>query len=395
MSGRMPLDNKQKDSFLELYIKYTSKQESPAAFHLWVGITVLAAALGRKCYINRGYYRLYPNLFCILVAGSARCRKSTAINIGVRLLDGIESTKVISGKITPEQFLREMDEASIQIDNVETKAKEWITSPVLVHASELSVFLTKQSYGEPLIHILTDLYDCPDFWQNKTKNKGVDSLRNVFICILAATTPDGIAKGIPESAMHEGFASRILFIYQPDTDRRNAFPVLSAEELDMHIKLKQILEERATIKGEFKLTDPAIGWFREWYDKHMGENPPDKRLEGMHGRKHDHLLRLSLVLAADRGESIIEPNHLDAALAALDSIELTSAGAFAQMGGNEYTPHIERAKAYLRRYPKITLSLLLKKLYPVDAMTFKTIIDTLAMSGDIKREGTTVEWTGD
>lgn len=395
MSGMEAAKSSRQESFLELYIKYTSKQESPAAFHLWVGITVLASALGRKCFINRGYYRLYPNLFCILVAGSARCRKSTAINIGVRLLDGVEATKVISGKITPEQFLREMDEASSQIENNESKAKEWITSPVLVHASELSVFLTKQSYGEPLIHILTDLYDCPDFWQNKTKNKGVDSLRNVFICILAATTPDGIAKGIPESAMHEGFASRILFIYQPDTDRRNAFPVLTAEELSMHIKLKQILEDRARLQGEFRLTVPAIDWFTEWYDKHMSESPPDKRLEGMHGRKHDHLLRLALVFAADRGEETIEPNHLDAALTALDSIERTSVGAFAQMGGNEYTPHLERAKTCLRRFRRLTLSLLLKKLYPVDALTFKTIVDTLVMSGEAKRDGTTVEWIGD
>src|SRR5580765_4183188 len=122
------------ESFLELYIKYTAKQESPQAFHLWVGITILASALGRKCFINRGYYRLYPNLFTIVVAGSARCRKSTAISIGIRLLDGIPTTKVISGKKPPEEFLREMDEASVES---ETEGKKiWNTSPVLVHSSE-------------------------------------------------------------------------------------------------------------------------------------------------------------------------------------------------------------------------------------------------------------------
>ena len=42
------------ESFLRLYLKYTSKQESPDDFHLWVGMTMVAAALGRKCFINGG-----------------------------------------------------------------------------------------------------------------------------------------------------------------------------------------------------------------------------------------------------------------------------------------------------------------------------------------------------
>src|SRR5213080_4652355 len=96
------------ESFLDLYMAYTNAQESPELFHLWVGTTILASALGRKCFINRGYYRLFPNLFTILVAGSAKCRKSTAINLGVRLLDGIDTTKIVSGKITPEKFIHEI-----------------------------------------------------------------------------------------------------------------------------------------------------------------------------------------------------------------------------------------------------------------------------------------------
>src|SRR5882762_4893438 len=107
MSGGEPYD-----SFLDLYMEYTQLQESPERFHLWTGITILAAAMGRKCYLDKGYYRLYPNLFVILVAGSAKCRKSTGVNIGIdlvkALLPDIPSIKVISGKITPERFINEL-----------------------------------------------------------------------------------------------------------------------------------------------------------------------------------------------------------------------------------------------------------------------------------------------
>lgn len=384
------------ESFLDLYMQYTSKQESPAMFHLWTGITILSAALGRKCYINRGYYKLYPNIFCILVAGSARCRKSTAINIGVKLLEEIPTTKVISGKITPEKFIKELADTSQEVET--DGKKEWKTPAALVHSSELSVFLTKQSYGEPLIHVLTDLFDCPDTWTYKTKNRGEEFLRNVFISIIAATTPDGIAKGIPESAMKEGFASRVLFVYQPDTDRRNAFPVLTPEELAQYVQLRKMILERVEIGGEFTLSPEGIEWFKAWYDYHMNEPIPDKRLEGMYGRKHDHLLRVAMVLAGDRLTTTVQPYHLDAALVALNSLENAAPGAFHQMGGDDLTPHIERAKSFMKRFGRITYSELLKKLYPVNALTFKTIVETMAQSGQVARDpekASILVWLGD
>src|SRR6267142_992272 len=179
-------------SFVDTYLEYTRLQESPEMFHMWSALTLLSIALGRKCFINRGYYKLYPNLFTILVAGSARCRKSTSILIALPLLnDLIEKgrIKVVSGKITPEKFLEELTQIP---DQDAPKDEVAFRSPdVLVVASELSVMLTKQSYGEPLIHILTDLFDCPDKWSYKTRNKGEIILNNVFLSIIGATTPTG------------------------------------------------------------------------------------------------------------------------------------------------------------------------------------------------------------
>ena len=61
------------DDWLTTYTEYTSEQESPALFHLWVGTSVIASAMERRCYINRGYYTLYPNLYIVLIGESAPC----------------------------------------------------------------------------------------------------------------------------------------------------------------------------------------------------------------------------------------------------------------------------------------------------------------------------------
>src|SRR5262245_2049928 len=362
------------DSFLDKYLRYTSKQESPAEFHLWVAMTIVAAALGRKCFINRGYYRLFPNLFTILVAGSARCRKSTSINIGMPLLKGVPTTRVVSVKITPEKFIEEI-------------APVAGGSPpnILVHSGELSVFLTKQQYGEPLIHILTDMYDCPKEWAYKTKNRGQVLLNDLFLCIIAATTPDGIAKGIPASALEEGFASRVLFVYQADTSRRNAMPSLSDEEDRLGQALAEELAEIGKLEGEFTLDKEARAWFIDWYETKLVA-PADKRLEGFYGRKHDHLLRIGMILAGSAHSLVIEQAQLEAALLALEGVEQNAPSALAEIGGDQITQFLTRAVVLCERSRRISHSELLRKLYPCRADTFKIIVETMIDGGYIKRD---------
>jgi hypothetical protein len=361
------------DSFLDLYLKYTIHQESPAAFHMMTAITVVGAAMGRKCFMDRGYYKLFPNFFTILVAGSARCRKSTAIKIGTDLLQAVPTTKVISGKTTPERFIKEIEPVGA-------------AAPlnILVHSSELSVFLTKQQYGEPMIHVLTDLFDCPESWPYRTKNKGDNFLRNVFLCIIAATTPDGVSKGIPPSALEEGFASRVLFIFRGDTDRRNAIPELTNEEKDLREELVAILSRIGEMEGEFTLEPEARKFFIEWYDT-IGPHP-DKRLEGFQGRKHDHLLRLSMVFAGATLGKVVDRGHMEAALMLLNDIEEYAPLAFSEIGGDDKTQFLSRAARHVEKSIRISHSELLRKCYPCRADTFKNIVETLIESGFMKRD---------
>ena len=388
------------ESFLDLYMEYTQNQEAPDSFHLWTALTVLASAMGRKCFLNKGYYRLYPNLFVVLVAGSAICRKSTAIRLGiispdeVHLFGEIETTKIYQGSITPEQFTRELSEGKKPDLNDPTLQS---CPNVLIHSSELAVFLKKQSYAEPLINILTDLFDCPSYREYKTKNKGIDVLVNPFICILAGTTPDGIAHSIPPSALKEGFASRVTWVYEPTTNRIIALPELSERQRELSIRIKTMLEERSRLSGEFFLSPEAKTAYIEWYEKYIRVPAPDKYLEGMYSRKHDQLLRLGIIIAGNYLTNIIQPEHLDAALSMLDAVEVKASAAFTQLGGNDSTPHLIRARGYIQRFGRIQHSELLRKMTPCDARMFNgTIMPTLLQSGEVEMEiGTrTYIWKG-
>jgi len=61
--------------WLSSYLEYTSGQESPRNFHFWTGLSILGGALRRNVVLDRVYYKLFPNLYVILVAASAACKK--------------------------------------------------------------------------------------------------------------------------------------------------------------------------------------------------------------------------------------------------------------------------------------------------------------------------------
>lgn len=366
-----------RESFLDVYLDYTKEQESPDIFHLWVGFTLIGAVLGKKCFFNKGYYNVYPNLFTVLVSGSAWARKSTAVDMGVGFLDDVKALSIVNGRITPEKFLRKLAEE--QVYNPALLQGE--CKPTLIHADELNVFLTRQSYGDPMIGILTRLFSCPSKFSNETKHGQSDYIYDPFISILACTTPQTIARSIPPSALDEGFGNRVMWIYSDASDRENALPQLSPEEEEKKVVLARMLQDISSIKGQFYLTPAAEKWYKEWYHEYKGSIPPDPSVAGMYARKHDHMFRLSMHLGAARRELAIDVPTLESALMALDGMEALAPGAFSEMGGDEETRRVNKLKMLMRRLGTAHNALVMRRMAPITAGQYKEVINTAMMQG--------------
>src|SRR3990167_622254 len=183
---------------------YTSEQESREDFHRWTSIAVLSATMGRHIFMERGYYTLFPNLYIVLVAGSAKCRKSVSTHIGISFLNELkQKPMVFSQKITNEALIKALLDAKIDGQ-----------SSGIIYASELSVFMGKDAVTSGLIPTLTDLYDSPSKWSYHTRTRGIEILENVSICMLGASTIDWLRTSIPVDAIGGGFTSRVIFVYQ-------------------------------------------------------------------------------------------------------------------------------------------------------------------------------------
>lgn len=369
------------ESWLRSYLRYTEKHEAPELFHFWVGVSVLSAALGRKTFIKRGYYELYPNFFVVLVAGSALCRKTTAIDIGVRLLKDIKQVRVTTGKSSTERFI---------IDQVwQPKADGEIQPSSFVKADELAVFLTKDQQGEKLIDVLTKLFDCPQEFAYRTLIRGEIIVKNCYLSIIAGTQPSSLARVLPDSAFGGGFTSRIIFVYQADTPRRNALPELSEEEQLLGLSLAKRLQEIAELSGEFYLVPDARRFYINWYDQRA--RPEDEKLDGFFGRKGDHVLRLAMVLRASQGPGLdIQEKHIKSAIVALDNVETLMPEAFADVDKPKEIKGIaDRLYRALHKAGAIGMShsQALKKMYGhLDAQKFRILVETLIQNGMIRRD---------
>jgi hypothetical protein len=266
--------------WLHDYIEYTRCTEPPTVFHFFSGLTVMGAAIARRVYFPKGSGDIFPNICCVLVAPSGRCKKTTACNIAVNLFRRIGGN-VLADKITPEAI----------VESFQTQS----TATGLIYAPEWAVFLGKQQYMEGLVPMLTALFDCPSTWSSTTIMRGSTQLQNVALSHLAATTLDWMQTSTAKDAFSGGFMSRLMFIVQKSTPR--SFPLPPPLDPVLGKKLVAGLMALQHVTGEVSMTLEAEQWYTKWYLARKSI-ATEKHFAGYLERRPDRLLQLAMVINA-------------------------------------------------------------------------------------------------
>ena len=306
--------------------EYIIKQESPAHFHFWVGAQLISTALRRKVKIDRGAYDVYPNQFVFLVADSGRCRKSAAMGLGMDLIINLTELNIINGRATVEGLLDSLSKKT----SIDIGAQKAIPDgSCLIYADELSYLFGKSSYITDLISFLTAAYTSKARLDFLTRNKGTAQVRNPCPSILAGTTPQQMGEIFPSMSLYSGFMARVLLVYGTSAQsQRVSKPKINKNLED---KLVHDLGCMSELSGTMHLDEETETFFDQWYE----ELPPPRsaELESFHERKHDHVLKLALVLSISESDSlIIEKRHLMDAIEKIEEIELHVPQALSYIG---------------------------------------------------------------
>jgi len=373
------------NSFLTKYLEYTAQTESPTNYHIWCGLSVAASCLRRLVWIDMAYWQIYPNLYVVLI-GPPGCRKSVAINIATKLIEDFPDVIVSPDAITREALILEL-ELSARMQEMGPKSNRLVMthSSITVVSKELATFIG--SGNSDFLVLLTDLFDCPDIWEYKTKNKGTNKLLNVWLNLLGASTPSWLMGSIPLPYIGGGFTSRIIFVVEHEPRHKKAWPELSDKEKRLKESLKLDLEKLSMIRGEFIPSPEAKLFFEQWYET-IDKEMTDTRFKGYSARKHIQILKIALVLAAcDNSEGVIEITHVELAINLLNKLESNMIDAFGTVGRSIIAADIDEVTTILRTVGSMERHQLQKvtkmNIHPKE---FDNVINLLCATGEVRLE---------
>jgi len=164
-------------------------------YHVACLFTTVGALVGRRAWVEYGR-KLYPNLYTCLVGPAGRGKKSTSINLALEMFPEMP---IIRGLSTAEGLLKFL------------KYKEGHATIVLDEFSG-TLMKAKQDSSTSLIPLLTQMYDSPASVESLTKKDPI-VVKEPYVSILAATTPDWLEKAMDPMDARGGFASRFLFVW--------------------------------------------------------------------------------------------------------------------------------------------------------------------------------------
>lgn len=355
---------------------------------MWSALSVLAAATKRQVWLDRGTYALYPNLFVILVAESAKIRKSAAINIAVKLLEtAVPDIQTLSDSATPEGIVKHINR-TIKVDNPNDIAHPTIRreSHIFIHADELATLFTyDKQRASRLSILLTQMYNCQEQYKHTLKSEAQLVIFNCFPTLLAATDPFNL-KVLPEETVG-GFLGRSIFVTSRERRKNVAWPEFKGGNLKDQLTVD--LARISALKGEISITKEARNRFAEWYDKLSEEVITDRRLDAFHQREHDTALKIATLLSvSENNELLIEERHLNAAITIVgkqrvDFVRVQDWNASTNFAGNR-----QKFLDILRRNGGQATRKLVIRTLGISTEEFASLETTLIESDAIKKLGT-------
>lgn len=325
------------EDWLLAYEEYTQGNESPPSFHLWTGLVTIAGAAQRKISLEFGHGRIHTNMLVVLTGPAGGPRKSSAMDIGRSLLEGVrdfgEKIEIAPQKVSGASLISRM----ARIANAEHQS-------LTAYSSEFGSLIGANSTD--VTEIITDLWDCKANWDKETVSRGPESITAPWLNILGATTPVWLGDNLPKTAVEGGFVSRALFIYEEKKARRVPIPRLTDRQKELAPLLVSDLADMARQSGTMRLDPEAEEYYNDWYMDESNFVPKgDQRMHTFYERKHTHMLKTAMAISLSAGpELLIRVGHVQAAIGIIEEVEGSMSMAFQGVGRNAYSLDYERIK---------------------------------------------------
>lgn len=297
-------------SVLDAHLKYTANTEPPIQFHRWAFLSCIGAMLGKNVWIEHGHYKIYPNMYTLLV-GVPGTRKSTAIGMAKKLLSAADYNKFAYDKTSKEKFLLDFETGFDSVTKSSAEAfKAALDKPfepgkefyaeAFICADEFPDFIGPNNTNfTSLLTILWDAKDEP--YSERLKNSKSVTIHNPVVNILGGITPTSLAYTLPAETIGQGFMSRMLLIYSDPRGKKVTWPPPPDKALER--ELVDFLNLVRSMRGPCSITPGAAKLIDRIYQS--WQNLPDARLQYYCSRRLTHLFKVCMVCAVCHGSTTV------------------------------------------------------------------------------------------
>jgi hypothetical protein len=362
------------------YIEYVSgATESPECYHFWSAATCIAATLKRHVWIDRGTYKLYPNIFAVLV-GRPGIGKGGALNPAASILREANCCHMLSDRVTIEYVLEKLSKGfpatqmtssgNIQFGN---------DSSAVIFSPELSIFITASQHTLP---ILADLWDSREGeFSYGTRHKGDYKIKNSCVSLLAGSTQEWLISSIPSNAVGGGFTRRVNFVFAKDKQAFIPWPHMNHSNL--RTKLIDDLRVIGQVQGEFKFNSDAEKLFEDYYRSAIAEEFDDEATTAYKTTKWAHAAKLSMAIAvASDNRLLIDKICLQQAIDRVEEVLKSIGLVFRAVGESDLVVAADRVLRYIESKGFATKSEILRANWRhISDVDLQTVLATFVQGG--------------
>lgn len=371
--------------WLQAFQEIHSHTEASPRMLFWSGVVTIAGALRRKVWFDMGEFQWFPN-FYVLFAGPSANGKSTAIDMGTKLLKRVPGIKFGADDTTRAAMAQAFAQARETV--MLPDGEEMEMSALFFKASEFGNLF--DTLDGKFTTFLIDMWDGKDGFKKETKGNGNDEIVNPCINIAAGLTPSGAAVLFDKMSLSGGFLGRCIVVYQAKKWKRVSYPALVRDKKTKVLQdmLAEDLMQMAEITGEFAITKEGLEWGDAFYNRtidylELGGN--EGFAAGYLGRKQTHLHKLAMIIAVARGGMVLTREIMEEALRWLDEMEADMPKVFAKIGKDKLAlvaqtieELAEKQQSSLELYAQV------HSLLP-DYSEFERVLDGLVLSGKLVR----------
>jgi hypothetical protein len=302
----MSSQNGHNQSWIKKLVAANVGTESPEIFYYWSALATMSAVLGKRVFVNRWKYKLYPNLFVFLVAGSGM-KKSDPVNLSRNLIDSVSGVRLISGRNSIQKVLEDLSKAHTTEDGGVLK-----TASGYIINTELASFLIKDPDA---LSILTDIYDTHNHekeWKYNLRS-GESKLREPCVSWLGATNEEHYSDCIPSVHIKGGLVGRILIVHSIIRGTINSLVYKPPALVDIN-QFTPFLKELKKVKGEINWTIDGGAYYDNWYNEFWKSEHYDNT--GYVNRIGDHIIKVAMLIALSNNlDNVLRTEYIEEAKA--------------------------------------------------------------------------------